>query len=217
MRKIVSLILIVIIVLSCKNIEKKNTLPVSNTPVVTIDTMLITDSSWGFINSQLNFSDLQVIYGENNIKDERICGPECIDSIDVTILYPGTKNEAIIYWKDSSYHKTIGVIRCFSDSASYHTSTGIKIGSGLTDLLKLNRQKITFYGFGWDYGGGIISFNKGTLEKSPVHFELDAISEVDNSLLGDTELHTEMPLVKKYLDKIRVRLISLSFYKQDEY
>ncbi len=184
---------------------------------VEYDPSLITDSSWGAITKQTDYAERLKIFGASNVKDERICGPECIDSIDVTILYPDTKNEAIIYWKDSAYHKTNAMIRCYSGGASYQTSTGIKIGSAITDLLKLNGQKITFYGFGWDYGGGIISFNKGALEKSPVHFELDAISEVDTNLMGDTELYTDMPLVKKYLDKIKVRLISLSFSRQDEY
>lgn len=217
MKRITFLLLIVAaLVDSCGNKDKKST-PVTEKQEVKIDSTLITDSSWGLITKNTDFAGLQAIYGTSNVKDERVCGPECIDSIDVTIIYPETKNEAIIYWKDSAYHKTIGMIRCYSSGASYHTSTGIKIGSGITDLLKLNGQKITFYGFGWDYGGGIISFNKGALEKSPVHFELDAISEIDNNLLGDTELHTDMPLVKKYLDKIRVRLISLSFSRQDEY
>lgn len=33
-------------------------------------------------------ADLQAIYGVANVKDERICGPECADSIDVTRIYP---------------------------------------------------------------------------------------------------------------------------------
>jgi hypothetical protein len=217
MKKILFVLFAATLIISCKEKDKKQTVDEKIIPEINIDSLLITDSSWGLIAKTTNFEALQKLYGINNIKDERICGPECIDSIDVTILYPDAKNEAIIYWRDSAYHKEIGMIRCYSDSAGYHTSTGIKIGSGITDLLKLNGQKIDFYGFGWDYGGGIISYNNGKLEKSPIGFELDTQSEVDNNLYGDTELSTDMPLVKKAIDKIKVRLIYLSFYKRDEY
>jgi hypothetical protein len=217
MKKILFVLFAATFIISCKEKDKKQAVDEKIIPEINIDSLLITDSSWGLITKTTNFEALQKLYGIKNIKDERICGPECIDSIDVTILYPDTKNEAIIYWRDGAYHKEIGMIRCYSDSAGYHTSTGIQIGSGITDLLKLNGQKINFYGFGWDYGGGIISYNNGKLEKSPIGFELDAQSEVDNNLYGDTELTTDMPLVRKAIDKIKVRLIYLSFYKRDEY
>jgi hypothetical protein len=218
MKKALFLLLAATLIISCKQKDEKQTVDEKIVPEVKTDSLLITDTSWGLITEKTNFEALQKLYGINNIKDERMCGPECIDSIDVTILYPGAKNETIIYWQDSMYHKSIGMIRCYSDSAGYHTSTGIKIGSGISNLLKLNGQKINFYGFGWDYGGGIISYNNGKLEKSPIQFELDLLydeSDAYNKLLGDIELNTEMPLVKKALDKIKIRLITLSFYKRE--
>ncbi len=219
MKKILFLLAFIISMASCKQKLKKQSTSENDKPAtVVVDTLLITDTSWGLINSQHNFSDLKVMYGEVNIKDERICGPECVDSIDVTKLYPDTKNEAIIYWQDSAYHKKIGMILCYNDSATYHTSSGIKIGSGVQQLLTLNGKPIKFYGFGWDYGGNIISYNDGALEKSPIHFELDIRSaggDDDNNLYGDTELSTDMPKVQKALDKMFVGSISLSFYQRE--
>ncbi len=222
MKKILLLSLIVSFITSCHEKKKGSDDPASiiKNNVPEIDTLLVTDTSWVFIHKTFNYSDLLVIYSEQNIKDERICGPECIDSIDITKLYPGTKNEAIIYWQDSAYHQKIGMIECYSDSAAYHTSSGLKINSGITDLLKLNRQKINFYGFGWDYGGNIISFNGGALEKSPIQFGLDMKYDetyTDTQLLGDIELNTDMPAVKKMTDKIIIRSISLSFHTNNEY
>jgi hypothetical protein len=222
MKKIMLLGFIVSLITSCKEKKKESDKQsaITKNKVAVIDSLLVTDTTWGFIGKALNYSDLLVVYGAQNIKDERICGPECIDSINVTILYPNTKNEAIIYWQDSSYHKKIGMIECYSDSAAYHTSSGLKINSGITDLLKLNGQKINFYGFGWDYGGNIISYNSGNLEKSPVHFGLDIRydeTNVDNQLMGDIDLNTDMPAVKKMIDKIIIRSISLSFHTNNEY
>jgi hypothetical protein len=89
----------------------------------------------------------------------------------------------------------------------------LKIGSTMQDLLQQNGQKINFSGFGWDYGGYIISYNKGALENSRIGFRLDLVEGDTNELLGDTELNTDMPAVKKVLDKIQVYQLSLSFNK----
>ena len=92
---------------SCKQKEKENVKDTSvvtepiNPPVQVRDSTLVTDSSWGLINQTTDFSRLKDIYGPSNVKDDRICGAECIDSVDVTIIYPSTKKEMTIYWEDS--------------------------------------------------------------------------------------------------------------------
>jgi hypothetical protein len=204
--------LLFLLSLSCKE-NKKAVAPASpESPVaIATDSLLITDSSWGFIKKDMNFSDLRVVYGATQLKDERICGPECIDSLDVTLLYPGTRNESIIYWQDSAWHKRIGMIVCYQDSAQFHTSRGLRINSGINELLRLNGKKISFMGFGWDYGGTITSFNKGALENSTVHYDIDLRSSGPDDLpvLGDISLDTEMPAVKKRLPEIYIRKLSL--------
>ncbi|MEO7922856.1 MAG: hypothetical protein ABIR30_04210 [Chitinophagaceae bacterium] len=212
MKKLIPVILAIALLISCSN-DKKEKTP-ADTPNVAIDSSLVTDSSWGAVTASTDFTGLQTIYGRSNVTDERICGPECVDSLDVTVIYTGTPKEIIVYWKDSAYHKSIGTLRAGGSGAPYHTSTGLKIGSTLQDLLKQNGQKINFSGFGWDYGGYIQSFNSGSLDKSPILFRLDLMEGDTNELLGDTELNTDMPAVKKVLDKIQVYQLSLSFNKE---
>ena len=175
-----------------------------------IDSTLITDSSWGAINDRTDFAGLQKIFGTENVKDERICGAECVDSVDVTIIYPGDRKEIVVYWQDTNYHKDIAFLQSGMYDAPYHTASGLKIGSSLADLLRINGQKINFSGFGWDYGGYIQSYNNGTMEKSPVQFrlDLDFTESTDNELMGDVELNTDMPSVKKELNKIAISQIS---------
>jgi hypothetical protein len=81
----------------------------------------------------------------------------------------------------------------------------------MADLLKINGRKINFSGFGWDYGGYIISYNGGALDNSNVNFRMDLVSGADEGLVGDTEVNTDMPSVKKVLDSIRIWQISLNF------
>ena len=171
----------------------------------------ITETSWAGITKSTNIDGLKNIFGEANIKDERICGAECVDSVDVTKIYPDTKKEIIIYWADSLYHKKIGMIVCNNEQSVCQTKNGIKIGSTLAQLLKLNGKKISFGGFGWDYGGGITSFNNGHLAKSNITYLLDITGDAPNALLGERQLNTDMALVKKYLSKIKVVQITLAF------
>lgn len=215
MKKILLPFIAIAVLASCNNDKKEKEAPagpVAVKPVV--DTTLVTDSSWGLITATTDFAGLQTIYGTANVKDQRICGPECIDSLDVTIIYPESSKEIIVHWKDSAYHKLPGMLQSYQQGSPYHTASGLKQGSTMKDLLNQNGQKISFAGFGWDYGGYIHSYNKGKLDALKVSFRLDLSENVDDGLFGDVELDTDMPHVKKALDKIVVYEISLGFYKE---
>lgn len=201
---------------SCKNNEKQP--PAVNTPVVSADSFLLTDSTWGPITASTTFEGLERIYGENNLKDVRECDLECQDSIDVTKVFPGQKNEITIQWIDTAYHKKIRMIQSFNEQPDWHSAEGIKIGSGLKELLKVNGARVSFYGFGWDYAGTVDSYNGGKLDKSTIAYRLDLDGEPfegDNTLYGDIGLDTDMPIVQKVMDNIRVSWITLSFYKEE--
>jgi hypothetical protein len=213
MKKIIlPLLIITTAVYSCGNKDKKAT-TISEKPEVKIDSTLITDSSWGLITKNTDIAGLQTAYGTANVKDERICGPECIDSIDVTKIYPEKNNEFIVYWRDSLYHKSIAFIETYLPDGQYHTDKGLKIGSTFEDLLKINGKKIIFSGFDWDYGGYIQDYGMGTLQNSPVSFRLEMIGDGGSELSGDTELNTDMREVKKSMTKIKISTVTLSFSK----
>jgi hypothetical protein len=212
MKYILTALLAALLTGACTN--KKKPADSKDAAEIKKDSTLVTDSSWGLIERSTSFDDLLQLFGAVNIRDERICGPECADSIDITKLYPETKNEAIIHWKDRAYHKAIAMIECFRDSADWHTKEGIRIGSGFTDLLRLNGQRITFSGFGWDYGGYISSYNNGKLKDSRIGYRLNLSEDPGtNDLYGDTEMHSDMPAVQKAIDKIKVYWLILSFDK----
>lgn len=220
MRKLILFLPALALLLSCQSKNEAKKTDISNVDSAAnkdihyykIDLIQITDSSWGSITKNTHFEDLQMIYGEQNVKDERICGPECIDSLDVTQVYPGTSKAFTVYWKEKQYHKKIEMIECYTEEAPYRTASDIGIGTSLQYLLELNGKKITFYGFGWDYGGGIVSFNGGKLEKSNLHYTLDmTYDSTGNSIMGDAEFNTDMPEVQKHIGKIFVDKIVLSF------
>lgn len=208
--KFIPLLCTILIVFSCNN-KKDSDGPVADKKDnSSIDSTLVTDTSWGPITRTADFAALETIYGKSNLKDEWICGPECADTILVTKIYPEQDKEITVYWDDSAFHQKIMMIEVFRDSNPYHTSEGIKAGSTLNDILKINGKKITFSGFSWDYGGMVQSYNGGALEKSPINFRFEYRgSQLD--LDGDIELNTDMPHVKTALDSIHNYYLSLSF------
>lgn len=209
------LVSLVAFIIGCTN-EKKDNREIVKVKEPTIDSMLITDSSWGLITAATDFERLVAYYGKEKIEDRRVCDLECQDSINVTILLPNTRNESTIYWKDGAYHKTIDRIECYWDSSAWHTSNGVKIGSGLSDLVRLNGKKINFYGFGWDYGGTITSYNDGALEHSRIFYMLSLGEYSADKLLGEIGLDSDMPEVKKHADKITIRSISLVMNRAED-
>lgn len=214
MRIVISFIAAIMLIVSCKQKDKNQSGGNGATDKTkTGDSLLVTDSSWGWITASANIDDLKKLYGGANVKDERICGPECVDSFDVTLLYAGSDRETIVYWEDSFYHKKVNMVRCIIPGAPYHTAGGLKIGTSLNELLKMNGKPIAFLGFGWDYGGGILSLNHGVLENSRIHFNLDISEDPtgNNAVYGDTELNSDMPEVKRVADKIHVSEILLPF------
>lgn len=214
MKRLLSIVILFAVLVACKN-DNKSSGEQAGTDKPAIDSTLVTDSTWGPITAATNFDELKKIYGDTHVKDERICGPECIDSLDVTKIYPNTAKEIIVYWKDSAYHQSIGLLQCYQDGFPYHTSNGIKAGSTMTDLLRINEKKISFSGFGWDYGGNIISYNGGKLDSLACRFRLDYKGQQDdNVLMGDIEVDTDMPDVKTRLDKIVVYQFTMGFYKE---
>lgn len=216
MKRILLFIIVVILIISCKNRDKTDNTN-DKIPAAAIDSFLVTDSSWGLISKKSDKETLLKLYGAANLKDERICGPECADSIDITFLFPGSVNETVIHWEDGAYHKKISMIECFRDSANWHTTDGIKIGSPFADLLKVNGSRISFSGFGWDYGGYISSYNGGKLSNSRIDYRLTLTDDPQtNTVYGDTTLHTDTPAIKKNMNIISVYWLTLSFYEPAE-
>lgn len=99
-----------------------------------------------------------------------------------TLLYPDTPNEVLIIWNNNAKTQLYGIM--ISENGKWKSKTGIKIGTTYNELVALNKGPISFYGFGWDYGGAV-DWNGGKLENSKVHVFLAPKGKVPNSYYGD--------------------------------
>lgn len=99
-----------------------------------------------------------------------------------SVLFPGGANELHITWKDPS-RKRIHDIHV-SGEGSWRSEEGIAIGTTYQELNRLNGKEISFYGFGWDYGGAVL-WNGGKLEDSGLRVFLAPGEEPPDEFYGD--------------------------------
>ncbi|SKB53789.1 hypothetical protein SAMN05660776_1758 [Salegentibacter holothuriorum] len=129
-----------------------------------------------------NADDLMNDYPEANFYEDSGMFEEGTVERAYTVMYPETPDELHITWK-SNERKEIFDIR-FSEKGKWKSAKGIEIGTSYEALNELNGEKISFYGFGWDYGGAVM-WNDGKLENSNLRVFLAPENEVDNKFYKD--------------------------------
>ncbi|PRX52134.1 hypothetical protein [Salegentibacter salegens] len=126
--------------------------------------------------------ELAETYPEANIQEDTGMFEEGTVERAYTIMYPDTPDELHITWK-SEEREEIYDIR-FSENGKWKSAEGIEIGTTYEALYKLNEKEISFYGFGWDYGGAVM-WNDGKFEKSKLRVFLAPDGEVSDKFYGD--------------------------------
>lgn len=82
-----------------------------------------------------------------------------------TILYPGSRKEMTVFWFDLDTLSNPSMVRISRPGSPWVSPGGLTIGSTIKDLHEANGGTFKLYGFDWDYGGQISSWNDGELEK----------------------------------------------------
>ncbi len=139
------------------------------------------------INSE---AELIQKYGKENIKREEFYYAEGTVSQMETVVFQGNEKEVVFSWEDDSvkFNKLID-ITVYNTNSVWKTKNGIKIGTRMTELEKLNEKPFSFSGFGWDYAGGV-DFENGKLANNGIGITLGGLENEDNNpayekLLGD--------------------------------
>ena len=145
-------------------------------------------------------AELGLRFGAENITQDTAYYPEGMGTYQVTLLYPGTNNQVDFTWKDTIAFQTLQSFTVSNDSSNWSTTLGAKVGSSLTDIIRINGKDFTFSGFGWDYGGTAVfgegdQLNNLALIFDPGTYELKEV-EMD-SLSGDRSISSASQLARK--------------------
>jgi hypothetical protein len=174
------------------------------------DFLIMPKERIGNILLRYSHTELQKAVGRKNVVDDVITDGFDIDTLFTSVVNKGKPDELTIVWDMELKRNRIMQLEIDHEQSPYKTKGGIGIGSKMSDVVKENGKPITFYGFGWDYGGVSISFNDGAFENSGLIFVFN-INDSDRafSLMGDDEYTSDDSVVKNLIDEIFVDRILL--------
>lgn len=131
----------------------------------------------GLITADMTPADVRKIYGDDQFPEATLNGPEGI-TYPGFHLFPGTDDELNISLDSTGYYAYT------TNPGSHWTSAehGIRVGTSLKDLERLNGGPFIFSGFGWDYGGNVYDWLGGKLAGHRVRlvYEYDMVYEKED-------------------------------------
>ncbi len=114
--------------------------------------LCIPNKQVGLIKEDADEESIIEAYGKENVIREEVGIGEG-EMVAASIVFPDSPDELIVEWQDGYEYKKLNRIRIEQKGAKWETEEGIKIGTTLDELLKINGKDFNFYGFDWDYGG----------------------------------------------------------------
>jgi hypothetical protein len=128
--------------------------------------LIIPGQGIGKITKNTSKADLQRIYGSKNVKEAPFDQGEGDEEPGI-VLFPNDPSKKLsIRWKDKRHQRfPLEVEIRFMPHSLWKTGQGITLGTDLKTIERLNGKPFKLAGFGWDYGGTVISWNEGKLEK----------------------------------------------------
>jgi hypothetical protein len=153
-----------------------------------------------------DFNQIAQKFGNENVKkDTTIKSPEG-KSISVSMLYPNTANELVIYWDAKKPLQKVMDVVVSCDSTGYkgkwHSSSGLQPGQSLEQVVAMNKKDFTISGFDWAYGGRVVSWEGGKLDFKNTaacfaNFGNGKITEDQfKNIKGDTEFNVSLEAIK---------------------
>ncbi|MFZ6721933.1 hypothetical protein [Undibacterium sp. Ji49W] len=137
----------------------------------------------------------------------------------VLVLYPQNLMKPYrveVYFDDDAMTRLVSVN--INIEKSQWTYQGLKTLDSIQAVEKQNGKPFTLYGFGWDYGGHVTSFNDGAFSKPSgdctphFRFQLPPGKNTPKAILGEQKIKSNLPAViqaQPYLSEI-----SLDFVEQ---
>lgn len=183
------LLLVVVLFAACSNNEKKeaeaqDTLteevdtaihaPTVDSSVVTTKTttgllanpnaILVSCDAVGKINIGDTYQDVERKAGKANLKQDSVFVKGVFQHTFATKVWKGTAGEITINWQESEQpYKTIQNIIIDVAGSTYVTQNGIKLGSPMSFVNKLNGKSFMLIGFSGQNAGTLMNFNGGNL------------------------------------------------------
>jgi hypothetical protein len=111
--------------------------------------------------------DLRKRFGPENVTTGSVADPFGSegDETEGTLLFAKDENARLeIAWRDIDGARRLALIRRLADRGRWHTSSGIRSGTDLKTIEKLNRRPFRLVGLAFDLQGTVVWWSGGRLE-----------------------------------------------------
>lgn len=216
MKIFIKLLLLGVILNACQNSKTEDTTTDSTVAIKeetpANDFVCVPGERVGIITATTTLADLEAKFGKDVLARDTVYIGEGYFEIG-TILYKGTPNELQILWKDTTNFKNPATLMVGRNAEAnptqtqWHTDTGIKVGTTLKELEKVNGKAFNFSGFGWDYGGSVADWDGGKLMEADgvsyftcvlgYNYDDQSLSPLVDKLLGDSMFRSSQAEAQK--------------------
>ncbi|PSR09799.1 MAG: hypothetical protein C7N36_19895 [Bacteroidetes bacterium] len=173
----------------------------TTTPAAPDETFLIRPGTgMGVFSDQMNGEQLKKLLGSNRCQASDFYVGEG-ESLPGLTLYPGTREEVEVLLDEDGMPI---MYRLQKADSKWATADGLKVGSTLQELEKINGKPFKFMGFDWDYGGTVTNWEDGTLADKDFMLVLTyagepTFAEADLAkIMGEQEVMSNDPVLAKY-------------------
>ena len=139
-------------------------------------------------------ADLAKIYGAGNVQYKKVPAAEGQEQPGA-VIHAGTPDELQVGFTEDS--KRIEFIRIVG--TRWQTKEGIRIGTSLAELERINGGPFQFSGFGWDYGGAVFTNPRGKLPKDlgiTIAPTKNGSNKEAQQVMGDRKFSSRHPALK---------------------
>lgn len=173
----------------------------------------------GAITDTTSERALMELYGRENVLRDSIDEGEGLLTGGTTV-FPRTADEVHILWMDPAQRNRPRRAIIDQPQTAWHTPVGITIGTTLDELVRYNGRHFTISGFGWDYGGTVLSWEGGELADSHTPgskciIRLSHDSTVSADLLRAVSGDTPFSSADQAIQALGLRVSQLSILFED--
>ncbi|MDD3927826.1 MAG: hypothetical protein PHT33_14335 [bacterium] len=131
----------------------------------TVSFVIVPGERAGDIKADTSENDLFNIYGRSNVRRRSINVGEGELRPGVVIYPEQPLKMAEVVWRDTANRDDPGRFQVSGNRSMWRLDNEISLGTALKELERLNGRPFQLAGFGWDYGGTVLSWSGGALER----------------------------------------------------
>lgn len=119
--------------------------------------------AFGPLNANASEQDLIAAYGSEAVQPEAVSLGEGETEPGSLVFGDDPLRRFEVAWNDTLQRRSPSFVLLMGDTTLWRSKRGITLGVSLDSLERLNGKPFGMAGYGWDYGGAVMSWKDGAL------------------------------------------------------